>query len=113
MATLVVLQPDQDGEDLAPVAAGAGGDVFPNDGKVVLYVKNVNVASRVVTVDSPNACSFGVINAAHDAIILVLAQNEEKMMGPFPTRQFNIGTTGNAGVSYDDETDITIRAQRI
>lgn len=112
MAVLSVLQPDQDGEDLAPVAAAAGGDLVPNDGKVVLYVKNVNVATRTVTVDSPNACSFGVINAVHDAV-MTLDQDEEKMMGPFPVRQFNIGTTGQFAVGYSSEVDVTIRAQRI
>lgn len=112
MALLVVLQPDQDGEDLAPVAAGAAGDTFPNNGKVVLYFKNVNVGSRTITVDAPNACSFGVIDAAHDAV-MTLAQDEEKMMGPFPTRQFNIGTTGVAAISYSTEVDVTVRAQRI
>lgn len=111
MGLLAVLQPDLNGEDLAPVAAGAGGDTFVNDGRVVLYVKYVGVGTPTVTVPAPKACSFGIIDVAHDSVT-TLAANDEKKIGPFPRARFN-KADGECDVVYSDETDITIRAERI
>lgn len=111
MATLIVLQPDQNGEDLAPVSAANAGDTFKNDGKVVLYVKYGGVATPTVTVAAQRVCSFDVSTTDHDAV-LALAANDEIIMGPFPTKQFT-KANGFADVTYSDESDITIRAQRI
>ena len=116
MATLVVLQPDLDGEDLAPVAADVAGDVFPNDGKVVLYFKNTDSGTKTITVLSTgNLCSFAKDDPIHDAVVTLAAGNitpVEKEMGPFPIRQFN-DANKNGRITYSDVTGVTVRAKRI
>lgn len=111
MAVLSVLQPDLNGEDLAPVAAANGGDTFPNDGRTVLYVKYDGVATPTVTVPAQSACSFGVTDVAHDSVTTFAAADEKKI-GPFPTKRFS-KADGACDVVYSDEADITIRAERI
>lgn len=110
-AVLVVLQPDLNGEDLAPVAASAGGDTFPNDGRTVLYVKYGGVATPTVTVPAQSACSFGVTDVAHDSVTTLAAGNEKKI-GPFPKARFNKADDA-CDVVYSAEADITLRAERI
>lgn len=54
MATLALATASPAGTLLGAVAAAAGGDVFPNDGKTALYVKNASGASINVTIAPQN-----------------------------------------------------------
>lgn len=110
MATLNVVSVDVDGELLAPVAAAGGGDVFANDGRTVLYVKNTDAATKTVTVAAQRACSFGTLTG-HDAVMTV-AQNEEKVIGPFNQTRFN-NASQQCAVTYSGVTGVTVAAVRV
>lgn len=109
MATLTVIAPTHTaGTDLAPASAAAAGDQFLNDGKTVIYVKNVNATTRTVTFVT-NATLVGV--AVSDVAVAV-AQNEEKMVGPFPVYPFN-DSSGYVQITYSSEVGVTIKPVRV
>lgn len=88
---------------MAAAAAGAG-DQFLNDGRTILYVKNTNAASRTVTiVTSPTVAGLALADVA-----VVVAQNEEKLIGPFDPRYFN-DSNGFVQITYSSEVDVTVR----
>lgn len=105
MATLTVLSPTHlAGSNLGAVAAAGAGDQFLNDGRTILYVKNVNAASRTVTiVTSPTIAGLAIADVA-----VVVAENEEKLIGPFDPRYFNDGN-GFVQVTYSSEVGVTVR----
>ncbi len=93
---------------LTPTFAAASelGDYFANTGKIFLYIKNADtVAARTVTIASQVACNQGT---THDITVTVPTESEE-MVGPFPVTRFN-DADGMVQVTYDDHTDVTIRA---
>lgn len=86
MATLTLKTPvGSAATDLSPENCAAGGDQFLNDGKTFLYFKNTNAATRTVTIATGG--SIGGLAIADVAI--TVAQNEEKVIGPFDPRLFN------------------------
>lgn len=86
MATLTLKTPVQTAAtDLAPENCAAGGDQVLNDGKTFLYFKNTNAATRTVTLATGG--SIGGLAIADLAI--TVAQNEEKIIGPFDPRLWN------------------------
>jgi len=91
------------------VAAAAGGDTFKNEKpNVFLAVTNANAATRTITV-TPNKSSTttaGFGEVAKDPIVVTVAQNETKFIGPF-AEVFN-DINGEVEVTYDDETDVTV-----
>ncbi|KXK51953.1 MAG: hypothetical protein UZ13_01509 [Chloroflexi bacterium OLB13] len=105
MATLTVLSPSHlAGSDLDAAAAAGAGDQFLNDGRTILYVKNTNAASRTVTiVTSPTVAGLALADVA-----VVVAQNEEKLIGPFDPRYFN-DSNGFVQITYSSEVDVTVR----
>ncbi len=115
MATLTVQDsPEAGGVSFA--AAASGGDAFPNDGKTLLLILNVNAgASRTVTVTAQDTTAtvpgFGACTKA-DATEAV-EQASLDVMGPFPTTAFN-NASGQAVVTYSDSAaDLTVAAVRV
>lgn len=106
MATITPVTPDLDGEQFSPTAAAGGGDQFANTGSERFYIKNGDASSHDVTFDCPNACSFGVTNAAHDVTVSVPA-GEEYLIGPFPKGRFN-DVNGFVQVTYSAVTSVTV-----
>ena len=80
-------------------ACASGGDEFLNSGRCYISIKNAHAADpRTVTIDSQVVCSQG---SDHDAVVVVTAANDEKLIGPFPTDRFNDGD-GKVQITYSD-----------
>ena len=96
-------------QSLAPVTPESGGDAFVNDGRILLYIKNTNASTRTVTI-----VSAGVILGALSIgdVVFTVAQNEEKIVGPFPPRYFN-NDSGLVSIGYSGVTDLKVRTVRM
>lgn len=109
MAVLTVQQSSLAGLTPTYAAAAAGGDSFPNDGKVVLHVKNVNAAARTVTVTSQKTSTPGLA-PANNAVVVPLTVGD-KIIGPFDQNIWN-DANGSVQITYSAVTDVTIAAIR-
>jgi hypothetical protein len=92
---------------LTPTFAAAAelGDYFANTGKIFLYLKNANVAARVITVNSQVNCNQGF---DHNVTINLPATSEE-LCGPFDINRFN-DTDNRVQITYDHHEDVTVAA---
>lgn len=75
---------------------------------MVLHVKAGATAVNV-TVASPTACSQG---STHNLVVNV-AVNTERIIGPFPAQRFGQPVGGRVNVTYDQVAGITVAAIRI
>jgi hypothetical protein len=94
------------GNDLTYAAATGGGDTVQTG--TTLHVKNGSGGAITVTIDCPNACSFGVTDNAHDKVVSVPAG--ENRFIPVEARFGN--ASGIASISYSGVTSLTIAAFR-
>ncbi len=100
------------------VAAGASGDkILPAAGSefLILEFRNVNVASRTVTigavVTSKDVIGHGLVTIGD--LVLALAQNDEAVV-KIPLAAFQDPADANkVAITYDDEVDVTLRALSI
>lgn len=108
MATLSAQKPVLTGTTHTLAAAAAAGDEFVNTGGQIFVVKNGHAADpRTITFDAPQADNFGIVDAAHDAAVVVPALTT-KLIGPFPTHRFN-DSNGKVQVTYSDSgADLTV-----
>jgi hypothetical protein len=89
-------------------SAAAGGDVFFNDGRTFLRVKNGDSGAHVVTVNSIFNCNQG-----HDHnIVISVPAGEERWFGPFSPQQFN-DANDLVAVTYDGVTSVQVEALRL
>lgn len=109
MAVLTVQQASLAGLTPTYAAASAGGDSFPNDGNIVLHVKNTNGSQRTVTVASQKAATPGL--APSNNAVVVAATNGDKVIGPFDPSVWN-DANGSVQVTYSAETGVTVAAIR-
>jgi len=112
MATLTVQETGLSGLKPVFVAATSGGDDFVNDGSVVLHVKNGGGGSITVTANSQRNCDQGF---DHDLAVSVPA-GEERMIGPFSTRRFNVETGADKDkvkITYSGITSVTVAAIKV
>ena len=114
MATLTVQEPSEVGAALTYANAAGGGDVFPNDGKTVLHVKNGGGSSINVTITAQTTAAtvpgMGVV-AKSNRVVAVPA-GEDRMIGPLPTKAFN-NSSNQAAVSYSAVTSVTVAPIRV
>lgn len=104
MATLTVATVSRAGVDLGAAAAAAGGDEFVNTGKEILYIKDTAGGGLTLTIATPGT-SDGLAVAERTVVI---ANNEEKLIGPFqPTGLYNDGD-GRVQLTYSDVTGVTV-----
>lgn len=91
---------------LAEIGSNPNGDVFPNNGRVFIYVLNGAGETIEITVNSQTPCNFGT---DHDAIIASILNTEIRLIGPFPKDRFN-DANGRVQVVSDvvTGTDIAI-----
>lgn len=90
-------------------AAFVDGNMFKNDGNVIIEVKNTGGASVNVTIQTP--AKVGGIDLA-EVIVAVPATTGHKVIGPFDPSIFNQA----GGVTYVDtsaQTGVTIAVLRI
>lgn len=109
MAVLTVQQAALAGLAPSYAAASAGGDSFPNDGKIVLHVKNTNGSARTVTVASQVQATAG--RAPANNAVSIPATTGDKIIGPFDPSIWN-DSTGSCLVTYSADTGVTIAAIR-
>lgn len=103
MATLTVQKPGPAGAVLIAQGASAGGDVFPNDGNAILYVRNISGSTITVTVSTPAAPKGLGINE----LSLSVGNGQHRVLGPFDPRAFN-NASGNVSVSYSATTNLLV-----
>jgi precorrin-6B methylase 1 len=96
------------------VAASATGDTCPNDGNVLLLVKNASAGSETVTVTpaktSAQVAGFGTM--AKNAVAVAVAAGDSALIGPFTPGMFN-DANGNLDITYSGVTSLSIAAIRI
>ncbi len=85
------------------------GNMFPNDGNVVLVVTNSDAAAKTVTVASV-PCSHG---RTGDVVVNVAASSRAEI-GPFSTDLFNQRAVdaGNVYVSWSASVNVKVCARR-
>lgn len=105
MATLTVQDITSAGLEPSYVSAAAQGDVFANDGKTLVHLKNGSEGAITVTIAAQNACSLGVL---HD-VTIALAAGKEAMAGPFVRTIYNNGS-GMVALTYSGVTSLTVGA---
>ena len=89
-------------------ACDAGGNQFLNDGVTWVEIKNANAAARAITVTTP--VTYSGMGLA-DAYITVEATTGDKIIGPFPPKDFN--ENGYVKIDYNAVTNCTIAAFRL
>lgn len=94
--------------DLAPNAAGAGGDQFPAGGDVWCYWANASVSPITVTV----ACPGNVRGQAIEDLVVTVPASGFAAQGPFPGDTFG-DDAGLVSMTYSTETDLTFGAWKL
>jgi expansin (peptidoglycan-binding protein) len=92
--------------------AAAGGDVFVNDGKTYVHLKNGSGASIDVTFDavaSIDTAQAGTIPVA-DTVVAVPAGGE-RIVGFLPPARFN-NASGQVAMTYSGVTSLTVAVIR-
>lgn len=108
MATLTVQSTTQAG--LAPsFSAVSSSDVFPNDGRTVIEVKNAGGSSDTVAINSIQACNQGF---DHDAGGSVPATTGDRIFGPFDPSRFN-DSNGQITITHSFTTSVTCAVFRL
>lgn len=103
MATLAVVSAVVSGAVYTPVAAAAGGDVFPNDGNTRLLVTNGGGSSINVTVTPQNT----VNGLSLSAVVVAVGAGVSKIIGPFPPQYFN-NASNQVVLTYSGVTSVTV-----
>ncbi len=103
MATLTVQKSSLTGTTPSFVAVAAS-DVFANDGKTYIEVKDTNAGADTCTVVAQSTCSQGVL---HDSVTTVPATTGDKVIGPFEPTRFN-NSSGQCTVTHSQVAGVTI-----
>jgi hypothetical protein len=89
-------------------AANVDGSYIPNDGRMMLEVKNTG-SQITVTVETPGTVD-GL--AVGDLVVIVPATSGDKMIGPFPTDIYN-QPDGTIKVTFTAVSGVTVAAIRL
>jgi hypothetical protein len=95
--------------DAQLAAATAGGDSFALTGREILVVSNqsgVSVTVTLSTVVANVADNFGVVNAVHDLVFVILTLGR-LICGPFTVGRFR-DVNGNAQITYSAVVTVTV-----
>jgi len=109
---LTLQEMNRDGIIPSYAAANSDGNKFPNDSqqRTFLHVKAAS-ADVVVTIQIPGTVDGQAIT---DRTVTVTTGNAEKMIGPFPARDYNQPSDdGQIYVDYDTVTGVTVAAVRV
>lgn len=90
-------------------AANVDGHSIVNNGHTFIEVKNVNAATRTVTVQTPRLVD-GIAVAELEVVIPITTG--DKMIGPFPAETFN-QAGGVIYVDFSAVADLTIAAIKL
>lgn len=110
MATLTVRTPTEEG-GVTFSAADAGGDVFPNNGKMLFVVHNGGGGSITVTATAQSTATstpdYGPLTKAN--AVTTIAAGATDVIGPFPQTAFN-NASSQVAISYSAVTSVTVAA---
>jgi hypothetical protein len=107
MATLTVQNSLITG--LAPTySAVSASDVFQNDGRTVIYIKNGGGSPDTVGIDSTVACNQGFDHDGGGSV----TNGTEKVFGPFEMTRFN-NSNGQVTVTNSFLTSVTCAVIRL
>lgn len=81
----------------------ANGDVFANDGKTYIEVKDAGGTQDVVTIPAQSSCNQGTL---HDSVTTVPATTGDRVIGPFDPVRFN-NANGQCTVNHSFTTSVT------
>lgn len=109
MATLTVTQVTPAGVAETLTAAAAGGDEFPNNGRVFLVIANGGGGSITATVTTPK--TVGGLAVADQAI--TVGAGARVVAGPFDRDTFNNPANGRVAVTYSGVASVTVGAFRL
>jgi hypothetical protein len=109
MATLTVTASSLTGTAPTFASAAGGGDVFANDGRTYLEVKNAGGSPITVTVVAQSSCNQGTL---HDSVTSVPATTGDRVIGPFDMTRYN-NSSGQCSVTYSGVTSVTVGAMRL
>jgi len=104
---LTVEKSSLEGLDPTHNSANADGNFFQNSGKEILIIKNGDASAHTATIASADDCNQGF---THNVEITVPA-GEERVVGPFKQKRFN--TSGQASITYDDVTSVTVAVVQV
>jgi hypothetical protein len=109
MAAITVIKPGISEDNMgAGAACSAGGDYFVNDGVTLLRFTNTDGSPVTVTVDCPNACSYGG-TTVHDETLTVAATTGDIIAGPWATAKYN-DSSGYVQLTYSAVTALKVWA---
>jgi hypothetical protein len=91
-------------------ALDTAGAYFVNDGKTFVHIVNASGGGNcVVTIASPQECDQG---GTHD-ITVTIPDDDDYIIGPFPTHRFNASTTGYVTFTIGEDTNVTAAAFKL
>ena len=88
------------------VAASAGGDDFPNEGKTFLDVDNADAGGITVTITGQRLLPLGTPATKTIAV----GVGERRLIGPFPVGNYNRETDESVEVDYSAVANVTVGA---
>jgi len=91
-----------DGDELVFYAATETGDIFTNNGKCIVFIKNESGSSIELTVDNILPCDESY---DHD-IVVTIPDGETIPLGLFPKARYNVNK--NLYLYYSDHTNIYV-----
>ena len=92
------------------INAGSDGHLIPNDGRVLLRVKNTNGATRTVTAVTPRTSANGL--AIADETATVALTSGDMLMGPFSPDDFN-DANGRVLIQFSATAGVTFCPMRL
>lgn len=108
MATLAVQDIAIGGLEATKNSCAGGGDVFPNDGNIMIIVENGSAGDLTVTATTSQTVQ-GL--AVADSAIVVTA-GEERAIGLFDPALFN-NSSGQVALTYSGVTSLTVQVIRV
>jgi hypothetical protein len=89
-------------------SAVASSDVFSNDGRTVIYIKNAGGSPDTVGIDSAVLCNQGFDHDGGGSV----TNATEKVFGPFEPARFN-NSNGQVTVTHSFLTSVTCAVLRL
>lgn len=91
----------------AQTAVDSGnGNTFTNTGREALIVTNLSGSSLTVTITTNGVYAVGSVNYSVADLVVTLANNTSKIMGPFDKTLFNDGGQ-NVDIAWSTNTNVT------
>ncbi len=82
------------------------GNTFTNTGREALIVTNTSGVSLTVTITTNGVYAVGAVNYSVADLVVTLANNTSKIIGPFDKTLFNDGSA-NVDVAWSTGTNVT------